>query len=210
MKLFTYDPAPNPRRVNLFLAYKGIELPAHQIDLRAQEQFSPKFQAINPRCVVPALQLDDGTVLCDGIAICGYLESLYPEKPLLGTTALEKAQIASWDQYTFTDGFLAVAEVLRNQSPMFQHRAVPGAEHFEQIPELIARGRKRIHVFMWAVEQHLQSRQFIVGDQLTFADINVFVTVDFAGWVKEKIPENCPNLLSWYARVKPMLTGAQE
>lgn len=210
MKLFTYDPAPNPRRVNLFLSYKGIELPTEQVDLRARKQFSPHFQAINPRCVVPALQLDDGSVLCDGIAICTYLEHLYPQKPLLGTDALERAQILSWDQYIFSDGFLAVAEVLRNQSPQFEHRALPGAELFEQIPDLIARGRKRLHVFYWALERHLQGRQFIVAEQLTFADIDAFVTVDFGGWIKEKIPDNCPNLSLWYERVKPLLTGGEQ
>jgi len=209
MKLFTYDPAPNPRRVNLFIAYKGIELPTEQVDLRKHEQFSPHFQAINPRCVVPTLQLDDGGALCDGIAICWYLEKLYPQRPLFGTDPLRQAQILSWDQFIFTDGFLAVAESLRNHSEAFKHRAVPGAEKIEQIPELVERGRKRLQIFFWALEQHLQDRQFIVGDELSFADIDAFVTVDFAAWIKEKVPQNCPNLQRWYERVKPLLVGGE-
>jgi glutathione S-transferase len=113
MKLYTFDPAPNPRRVKLFLTYKGIDLPTVQIDLRQGAQFSKEFRAINPRCIVPALQLDDGSVLCDAIAICWYLEKLYPQKPLMGTEPLQQAQILSWDQRIYSDGFYAVADVHR-------------------------------------------------------------------------------------------------
>lgn len=208
MKLFTYDVAPNPRRVNLFLAYKSIELPTQQVDLRALEHLEAPFRSINPRCVVPALQLDDGTVLCDGIAICWYLEKLYPQKPLLGTDPLQQAQIMSWDQYIFTDAFLAVAEVLRNHSERFANRAVPGPDRVEQIPALVERGRKRLRSFLLAFEQHMRNREFIVGGQLTFADIDAYVVVDFAGWVQEGIPESCTHLWRWYERVKHLLPSA--
>src|SRR5690606_1248917 len=119
MLLYTYDPAPNPRRVRLFLDYKGIGLPTRQVDLRKLEQLEPAFRAINPRCIVPALQLDDGSVLCDGLAICLYLESLYPERPLFGADALERARIVSWDQYLYSDAFQPIADVLRNQHRAF-------------------------------------------------------------------------------------------
>src|ERR1017187_6905662 len=79
LKLYTFDAAPNPRRVNLFLGYKGIQIPSKQINLREGQQFSSDYRAVNPRCIVPALQLDDGTVLCDAIAICWYLESRSPQ-----------------------------------------------------------------------------------------------------------------------------------
>lgn len=205
MKLFTFDPAPNPRRVNLFLAWKGIELPTVQVSLRELDQFQPEYRALNPRCVVPALQLDDGSVLCDGIAICWYLESLYPQRPLLGTTPLQQAQIMSWDQFIYTDGFLPIADALRNYSAAFKDRAVTGTEPVAQIEALVARGRQRLHVFWDALDRHLAQRQFVVGDSLTFADIDAFVTVEFAAWIKEKIPEERAHLRTWYERVKTLL-----
>ena len=87
--------------MNLFIRHKGIVLPTQQVNLRELEQFGEAYEAINPRCIVPALQLDDGSVLCDGIAICACLEDLFPDKPLLGTTPLLKAQVLSWDHQIF-------------------------------------------------------------------------------------------------------------
>lgn len=208
MKLYTYDLAPNPRRVNLFLAYKGIELPTRQIDLRTGEQLLPEYRAINPRCIVPALQLDDGTVLSDCIAICSYLEELYPQKPLLGTTALERAQVLSWDQHIFVDGFLAVAEALRNGHEAFKDRAEPGPNNIAQIPALEARGRVRLHNFWRELDNHLKERDFIVGTQLTFADIDAYVTTDFGARIRERAPERHTHLQAWYQRVKALLGDA--
>jgi glutathione S-transferase len=192
MKLYTYDTAPNPRRVGLFLAYKGIQLPTEQVDLRCGGQFSPEYAAINPRCIVPALQLDDGTVLCDGIAICWYLESLHPQRPLLGT-----------------EGFLPVAEALRNRSDAFKDRAVTGPARIAQIPELEARGRQRLQSLWQRLEEHLGGREFLVGDAVTLADIDALVVVDFAGWIKEHVPADRPRIHAWYQRVKPLLSPAK-
>lgn len=205
MKLYTFDGAPNPRRVSLFLGYKGIELPSQQINLRAGEQFSPDYRALNPRCTVPALQLDDGTVLCDAIAICWYLESRFPERPLLGSEPLLQAQILSWDACIFSDAFLPVAEALRNRSEAFKDRAVPGPERVAQIPELEPRGRQRVQLFWQHLEQHLDRRDYLVGNGLTLADIDAFVVVDFAGWIKERVPESRPRVQAWYQRIKASL-----
>jgi glutathione S-transferase len=205
VKLFTFDAAPNPRRVNLFIRYKGIELPTQQVNLRELEQFGEEFKAVNPRCIVPALQLDDGTVLCDGIAICSYLESVYPEKPLLGTTPLLRAQVLSWDHQIYADGFTPVAEALRNRSKAFKDRALPGSDPIAQIPELEARGRYRLNLFWKYLDDHLSGRRFIVGDGLTLADIDAVVVIDFAGWIKETVPQDCTNVQMWAERVRSSL-----
>jgi glutathione S-transferase len=205
MKLFTFDAAPNPRRVNLFLAYKGIDIPKVQINLREAEQLGEAYKAINPRCIVPALQLDDGTVLCDGIGICWYLESLYPQRPLLGTNALQQAQVLSWEHMSFADGFVPAADVLRNRSGAFKDRALPGPEAVPQIPELEARGRQRLARFWRYLDGHLQGREFLVGNSLTFADINALVITDFAGWSKQYVPEDCARTHAWLARVRALL-----
>ena len=205
MKLYTYDAAPNPRRVNLFLGYKGIELPTEQVNLRAGDQFSAEFRAISPRCVVPALQLDDGTVVCDGIAICWYLESLYRQKPLMGGDPVQQAQIMSWDHYIFTEGILAVAEALRNGHPAFKDHALPGPEPIAQIPELEARGRRRLQLFWQRLEEHLDGRPFLVGNAITLADIDAFVAVGFAGWIKERVPQTKLRLQEWHQRIEKLL-----
>jgi glutathione S-transferase len=205
LKLYTFDAAPNPRRVNLFLGYKGIQIPSQQVNLRESQQFSAEYKAINPRCTVPALQLDDGTVLCDGIAICWYLESRFPQKPLLGSDPLSQAQVLSWDTYILSDAFLPVAEALRNRSDAFKDRAVPGPGRIAQIPQLEARGRQRVQLFWETLEQHLDGREYLVGDSITLADIDAFVVVDFAGWIKERVPENRPRVQAWYSRIKALL-----
>lgn len=208
MLLHTYDPAPNPRRLRLFLDYKGIALDTRQVNLRKHEQFEPAYRAINPRCIVPALQLDDGGVLCDALAIALYLESLHPERPLFGADALERARIVSWDQYLYSDAFQPIAETLRNEHPAFAGRAVTGSEPAEQIPALAERGRRRLPAFWRALDQALAGREFLVGDQPSFADIDALVMIEFAGWIKETVPEDCAQLHRWRARVAPLFGGA--
>ena len=205
MKLYTYDAAPNPRRLNLFLGYKGIQLPSQQIDLREGQQFSAEYRAINPRCTVPALQLDDGTVLCDAIAICWYLESRFPQKPLFGADPMSQAQVLSWDAYIFSDAFLPVADALRNRSTAFRNRAVPGPGQVAQIPELEPRGRQRVQLFWQALDDYLDGREFLVGQGVTLADIDAFVVVDFAGWIKERMPESRLRLQAWYQRIRALM-----
>ena len=205
MKLYTFDAAPNPRRVNLFLGYKGIQIPSRQINLREGQQFSADYKAVNSRCTVPALQLDDRTVLCDAIAICWYLEGLFPQKPLFGGGSLLQAQVLSWDAYIFSDAFLPVAEALRNRSQAFKDRAVPGPGRVAQIPELEARGRQRVQLFWQHLDEHLDGREYLVGNAITMADIDAFVVVDFAGWIKERVPENRTRVQVWYERIKALL-----
>ena len=150
---------------------------------------------------MPALQLEDGTVLIDVISACLYLESLYPDKPLLGSTALQQAQIVGWDHKIFVEGLMAVAEMLRNRGEFFRGRGLPGDVEVEQIPALIERGQKRLHVFFQLLEASLGERDFLVGDAISLADIDAFVLCDFAGWVKESIPESCSQMQAWYQRV---------
>lgn len=200
MKLYNFEIAPNPRRVKLYLQYKGIEIDTETVDIRAREQFTDEFKAINSFCTVPTLVLDNGDTLIDAVSICLYLESLHPEKPLFGSTPLEQAQVLGWDHRIFTDGLSAVAEILRNQGDMFKGRSLPGQIGLEQIPALVPRGKKRLQGFFANVEQHMQGRDYLVGEQLSFADIDFLVVCDFAGWVAEKIPEECVNLQALYQR----------
>ena len=205
MKLYTFEMAPNPRRVGLFVKHKGIDLATETVDLTTKAQFDPAFKAINPRCTVPALQLDDGTVLADVIAICTYLDSLYPDKPLMGTTPLEKAQIAGWCHRLYVEGLMGVADVLRNTGDMFKDRALPGDVLIEQIPALVDRGMKRIDGFYQAMNQEVEGREFLVGDSLSQADIDLYVCLGFTQWVKRDVPDTCSALQGWRASMAERL-----
>jgi glutathione S-transferase len=205
MKLFTYDPAPNPRRLALFLQYKGITLDSQQVDLGAAEQLQEHYRQLVPECTVPALQLDDGTVLTEVIGICTYLEGLHPDKPLLGTTPLEKAQVISWDHRLFLTIYLAVAGMLRNRSKAFANRALPGPLDVPQIPELVERGKLQLAYILPRLDRELGTRPWLAGDSFTFADIDLLVAIDFMAWVRESIPEDCTHLRAWHDRARAEL-----
>jgi glutathione S-transferase len=205
MKLYTYDPAPNPRRLGLFMHYKGISLDTLQIDLATAEQLGESYRAINPACTVPALQLDDGTVLSEVIGICAYLEALHPDKPLLGTSPLEKAQVLSWDHHLFVSLFSAVANMLRNKSRSMHNRALPGDLDVPQIPELVERGALQIGHLLPKLDAHLASSPWVAGANFSFADIDLLVAIDFMAWVKQSVPEDCSHLKAWYSKAQAEL-----
>jgi glutathione S-transferase len=205
MQLYTFDPAPNPRRLALFLAYKGIELPTTQVDLMKGEQLGESYRAINPAGTVPALVLDDGTVMSEVIGICDYLEALYPEKPLFGDGPLARAQVLAWDHHLFVGLYMAIAETLRNGNPAFEDRALPGPFKVTQIPALCERGRQRLAQSWPALDKTLAGRDFLVGSGVTLADIDLLVAVEFAGWIKESVPESCTHLHGWLARTRETL-----
>lgn len=202
MKLHTYPHAPNPRRLNLLIAYKGIQIPTEVIDLATKQTVTPEYLAKNPRGLIPALELDDGSTLCDALAIALYLEDKFPQKALFGTTPEQRAFIISWDQYQFDGGFLAIFEAFRNSSPHFEGRAITGALSVPQIPALAERGRLRYPAFLTEVDKQLAGRKYLVGEQLSWADISLFTTIDFGGMMKMTIPDNLANLREWFDRIK--------
>jgi glutathione S-transferase len=201
MKLYDYAPAPNPRRVRMFLAEKGIAVPTVQVDLRASEQFTPAFRAINPDCTVPVLELDDGTRLADVMAICVYYEVLQPQPALMGSGPLGSATVTVWQRDVERDGFFAVAEALRNSSAAFKGRALPGAADYEQIPALVERGRTRVGRLFQALDTRLAAHQFVAGEAFSIADITALVAVDFARWIRLTVPEDLSHLRRWHAEI---------
>ncbi|MCS5587662.1 MAG: glutathione S-transferase family protein [Porticoccaceae bacterium] len=197
MKLYDYKQAPNPRRVRMFMAEKGIEVETVQIDLMQGEQFSENFRKINPLCEVPLLQLDDGRCISQVNAICLYLEGIYPDKPLFGRNPLERALVESHNHQIQLNGILAVAEAFRNSSPKFKNRAITSPHNYAQIPELAERGLVQLDNLFADLEAHFANSQYMVGDYFSVADITAFVTIKFAKWVEKTIPENCANLQRW-------------
>ncbi len=180
MKLYDSASSPNPRRVRIFVAEKGIEIARVPVDLAKGEQFSDAYRAINPRCTVPTLVLDDGAAIGDVLAICRYFEEIQPEPRLFGTTAEEKAIVTMWERRMEIDGFFAVAEALRNSVSPFKDRAVVGPHDYEQIPALAERGKVRTLDFYGDLDERLADSPFVAGDSFSIADITAIVTVDFA------------------------------
>lgn len=201
MKFYDCQPAPSPRRVRIYLAEKGIDIPAVQVDLGAGEHLGDAFRAINPDCTVPALQLDDGTVLSESFAICQYLESVYPDPPLMGRDDRERALVTMWNAKVEAQGMAALAEAFRNRAKGFVGRALTGPEGYRQIPELVARGRRRAELFFERLDRELAVRQFVACEVYTVADITALVAADFAGWIKLPLPEQAKNLRRWYEAV---------
>ncbi|HBA33035.1 MAG TPA: glutathione S-transferase [Gammaproteobacteria bacterium] len=201
MKLYDYPPAPNPRRINIFVAEKGIEIPRETVDLGKQEQLSDPYRSKNPACDVPMLELDDGTCISQIRGIARYLEEAYPQTPLLGQTPAEKGLVEMWDHLAFMNGMLAIAEVLRNTSKGFINRAMVGPHDYPQSPELAERGKMRIAHFFEDFDQQLAKHDYIAGNFYSMADITTLVTCDFARWIKVNIPEHCTHLLAWHEKV---------
>lgn len=201
MKFYDCSTAPSPRRVRFFVAEKGVKLDTVQVDLAHGENLGEDFSSKNPDCTVPVLELDDGTCISEVLAICEYLEAQFPDKPLLGSDAREKALVTMWVCKTEQQGLSAVAELFRNRAKGFRGRAVTGPHGFEQIPELAERGLRRVELFLDRLERQLDGRQYLVDDYFSFADISAFVAVEFAGWSKIAIGDHRPNLAKWYSGI---------
>ena len=194
---YDFQRAPSPRRARIVLAEKGIAHEMRSVDLGSGEQLSDAFRAINPACTVPALVLDDGTVLTDNAGIAAWAEAFQPDPPLLGINPTEKAAVASWNSKIEGECFMAIAEVLRNTSKGMVDRALPGPNNYPQIPELAERGRARLLHFLDRFEEHMAGRDWVATGSFSLADITAGVALDFAGWVKVDVNEGRPATTAW-------------
>lgn len=201
MKLYDCSTAPSPRRVRMFLSEKRISVQTVEVDLGKGEHLTPAFQGVNPWCTVPVLELDDGTRIAETTAIWRFLEELCPEPPLMGIDAKDKAIVTMWERRMEFDGFLPVAEVLRNTSPRLKGRALTGKANCDQIPALAKRGHVRVQRFFTVLEEQLAGNEFIAGPRYTIADITAQCAVDFAAWIKHSIPDDHENAKRWHEAV---------
>ncbi|MEX1031901.1 MAG: glutathione S-transferase [Cellvibrionaceae bacterium] len=201
MKLYDCHPAPNPRRVRIFIAEKGLDIPTVQVDLPGREQHTEEFRRLNPLCDVPVLALDDGSHISQVNGICRYLETAFPEPNLYGTDPKEQGQIAMWDNFAANQGLSAVADAFRNTAKSFAERAVLGSRPYPQIPELAERGKNRTLDFMEDLNNYLAERKYIANDRFSAADITTLVALDFAKWIKVEIDPSHNHLQRWYDTV---------
>ena len=203
MKLYDSEQAPNPRRVRIFMAEKGISCETEQVNIVLGENLSDDFLAVNPRGVLPTLVLDDGTVLDESVAICRYLEETHPEPALMGADALSKAQIEARQRHMEFDGLFSAAEAFRNAYPRFAKRGLGGnVGPVDAIPALVERGQASVLRFYNRLNEDLGQSRYVAGDAFTIADITALCAVDFASMAaRVPVPESCENLARWHAEV---------
>ena len=195
MKLYDGGRAPNPRRTRIFLAEKGISVPVEPVDLGALEHMKPEYAQVNPLRRVPALVLDDGTVLTESVAICRYFEALHPEPALFGRGPLESARVEMWNRRLELNLLFAVAHVFRHTHPAMKAMEVP------QVPAWAEANKPRILEFLAVVNRQLEGRRFITGDAFTIADITGLVAVDFMKPAKLGVPDELTQVRRWHAEL---------
>lgn len=195
MQLFDGGRAPNPRRVRIFLAEKGLTVPLVPVDLGKGEHQTAEFAARNPARLVPVLELDDGTHLTESVAICRYFEELHPEPPLFGIGALQRARVEMWNRKLEMGLYLATQAVFRHLHPAMAAYEVP------QVPQWAEANRPRVMQALTELDAHLAGRAFMVDEVFSIADITGLVTVDFLRWAKIAVPDDLANLRRWHASV---------
>jgi glutathione S-transferase len=195
MKLYDGGRAPNPRRVRVYLAEKGITVPMEQVDLGAMQQKSAAFTAINPLQRVPALMLDDGTVITESIAICRYFEVLYPEPPLFGTGALGQALVEMWNRRAEQHLLFPVSQVFRHLHPAMRESEVPQVAAWGEV------NRPRVAEFLAILDRQLAAHPFVAGAHYSVADVTTLIAVDFMKPAKLAVAPEHRNIARWHGEV---------
>ncbi len=194
MKIYDSTLAPNPRRVRIFLAEKGIEVPYEQINLAKAENRSPEFLKINPMGGIPVLELDDGTHIAESVAICRYFEEQQPEPPLMGTDAKDRAVVEMWQRRMELNVLLLTAQTFRNTHEFFKGR-IPQVAEYGEVCRKAAESS-----FKW-LDGELAKREFVAGDRYTIADVTALCGIDFGRVSGIKIAPDQKNLERWHETV---------
>jgi len=202
MKLYDAGRAPNPRRVRIFLAEKGIKIPTEQVDLGALQQRTDAYTAINPMQRVPALVLDDGTVIAESIAICRYFEAAQPDPPLFGVGALQSALVEMWNRRAELHLLFPVASIFQHLHPAMSRMVNP------QVPQWGEANKPQVLKFLDFLDRELKDRPYVAGAGYTVADITAMVAVDFMRVSKLAIPDSLSNLQRWHKSVSARPSAA--
>ena len=195
MKIIETSTAPNPRRVRIFLAEKGLSVPFEQLEFKIEELRSEQFSALNPMQRVPVLVLDDGTAISESVAICRYFEETHPEPALFGRGAVERAQVEMWNRRVEIGLFQAVTHALRHLHPKMSPFEEP------QVPEWGEANKAKALDVLKILDDQLVRSQFIAGSDYSIADITGLVAVDFMAKARIALPEELAHVRRWHAEV---------
>jgi len=191
MKLYDSKFAPNPRRTRIFLVEKGISVPMEQVDIGAKQHKTADYAVVNPLQRMPALVLDDGTVITESIAICRYFEVLQPDPPLFGVGAKDIALVEMWNRRCELNLFFPVAHVFRHTHPAMKELEVP------QVADWAEANKPKIAEFLRILDGQLKNNEFIAGARYTVADITALCALDFTKPARVTVPEELANLKRW-------------
>ena len=198
MKLYNFTPAANAQRIQMFLIEKNIEIETIQLNVREDEIFKEPYNTMNPFNCIPFLELDDGTIICETMSICRYLEELYPEPCLFGINSKERALIDMWNRRLELDGFLPLIHSLRNKTSFFIGKVIPGIRNeIKQLPELVQRGIEMFEILLNRIDPHLLNNQFISGNKFSVADITGHFMMNLSKILKIEIKNDYPNVYRW-------------
>lgn len=196
MKIYEMKIAPNPRRVRIFLAEKGLleQVEFIELDLQKGDNLSPEFRQKSPLTKVPVLELEDGTCICETIAICRYFEELGNGPSLMGSNALEKAQIEMWQRWCEFYFLMPTGMCFQHSTGYFKDRMTP-------VPEWGKVCREQVLEFMHFLDQHLANSAFIAGEMFSVADITALCSMDFNKVNQITIGDDLPHLKRWHKDV---------
>jgi glutathione S-transferase len=194
MKIHESHNAPNPRRVRMFLAEKGIEVPYEEIDIVKGVNRGEDFRKKNPLSTVPVLELDDGTCISESVAICRYFEELHPQPPLFGTDAKQRALVEMWNRRMEFNLLQPIADTFRLRHDFFKGR-------IRQLPEYAEVQRLNAGDGLAWLDRELGAHRFVAGDQFSIADITAVVAIDFGRVSKIAVKPDQKNLTRWHTEV---------
>ncbi|MCW5890573.1 MAG: glutathione S-transferase family protein [bacterium] len=194
MLLYDARRAPNPRRVRIFLAEKGVTVPVVQVDIATRENDAEDFRRKNPMATLPVLELDDGTIIAESVAICRYVEETHPEPPLMGTDAKDRALVEMWQRRMELELFGPVTQSFRNTHEFFAGR-IP------QVPEYGAVAKTWAATRLAWLDAELAPRPFVAGERYTIADITALCAVDFGRVTDIRVQPDQRHLARWYEAV---------
>jgi glutathione S-transferase len=202
MKIYTDAVgAPNPKKLRLYCAEKGLSIPSQIVDLMSGENRQPEFAKKNPLMGLPVLELDDGTYLTESLAIMEYLEELHPEPPMIGTSAIERARTREIERICEIGAMAGIGTIFQNTSPFF-------ATRIKQSPEAAENARGRLTQVLAVLDARVGTNPFVAGPRPTIADCTLFAAFTFAAFAGVAISPDLPNLTRWHAEFQKRPSAA--
>ena len=198
MKLYTFAPAANALRVEMFLREKELKLETISVNVREDELFKEPYNSMNPFNCIPFLELENGTIITETISICRYLDEQSNSSKLFGNDTEERAIIDMWNRRIELDGFLPLLHSVRNKTSFFKGKVVPGTRtSITQSPEIVERGIEMFDILLNRIEPHLSKNKFLLGDKFTIADITSHFMFNLSYMLKIDFGQKYKNVYRW-------------
>mgnify|MGYP001451974595 FL=1 len=198
MKLYTFAPAANALRVEMFLREKELKLETISVNVREDELFKEPYNSMNPFNCIPFLELENGTIITETISICRYLDEQFNSSKLFGNDKEERAIIDMWNRRIELDGFLPLLHSVRNKTSFFKGKVVPGTRtSITQCPEIVERGIEMFDILLNRIEPHLSKNKFLLGDKFSIADITSHFMFNLSNMLKIDFGQKYKNVYRW-------------